>query len=460
MYVKFSANTTDAGGLVNYLSKEDTLVRDQLESIEQDPAFNGYVQGYVSYLTKEDRPEHKEYFFNDKWDMIEGDEVTMKIGGNCKGLKHSENHFYMMTLSPSERELAHLRQVAKAQVQILQPGASVTERSMWQEMLFRNLLKEHTCHVMDEYAKHFGREGIESANDLVWYGKVEKDRYWKHDSPEVIHNRRVFSEIRRLERSGAKHSQIKKIRSKLIYESQVRQGGAVLPIYENMPKSGLNYHVHVMVSRRDAAQKVSLSPLAKQRSSPNHKINGVECKVGFDRDAFAQKVERAFDSKFQYLRGFGETYEGRKLAKSNPELYREARVRYNREHGIVSPARVNRSFQERLARTAQARAVNNVAKGILGPNFIRIPGLSLATQLMRGRSERVKEIAKTNPQLARKLARQQMTRQIARHVAKGAIRTFLSTAGLSIPGLNVALLVAKGISSVTKSKDQGQEQER
>lgn len=458
MYVKFSPNTTDAGGLVNYLSKEDSLVQTQLETIENYPAFNGYVQGYVSYLTKADRPDHKEYFFNDKWNMIEGDEVTMKIGGNCKGLKRNENHFYMMTLSPSERELSHLRQVADAQAQMLQPGAARSEQAVLQETLFRDLLKQHTCNVMDEYAKHFGRDGIESAKDLVWYGKVEKDRYWKHDSPEVIHNRRVLSDLRKLERSGAKPSQIKKLRSKLIYESQVRPGGVMLPIYENMPKSGLNYHVHVMVSRRDAAQKVSLSPLAKQRSSPNHKINGVECKVGFDRDAFAQKVERAFDSKFQYQRSFRETYEGRKLAKSDPALYRAARARYNREHGIAVPARMKRSLQERMARTAQARAVNSVAKGLFGQAGIKIPGLSLATQLLQGRSPRIREIAKTNPQLARQLVRKQMTRQITRHVAKGAVRTLLSTAGLSIPGLNVAVLLTKGVSLLTQ-KDQGQEQE-
>ena len=67
MYIKFSANTSAASGLVQYLSKEDTLLQNQVQSMEKDVALRDYVDGYVKYLSKEDTLGQKEFFFNDKW---------------------------------------------------------------------------------------------------------------------------------------------------------------------------------------------------------------------------------------------------------------------------------------------------------------------------------------------------------------------------------------------------------
>lgn len=409
MYVKISPNMTDAGGLASYLTKEDTLIERQLEGMQEDPAFKDHIDGYVSYLTKEDRVGQKEYFFNNASDRWEKEDVTMKIGKNRKGLKDAETHFYMITFSPSERELLHVRTIADQQARTILPKGTKAEVGALREELMRDMLKTHTKNAMDMYARNFGREGIETSADLVWYGKVEKDRYWKHDSAEVEHNRKIFSQIRKLERIADKpgkegrvcRKQIKELKSQLIYESSVRKDGVKLPIYENMPKSGLNYHVHVVVSRRDAEQKISLSPLAKQRSSPNHKVNGISCKAGFDRDAFAQKVEQVFDWGFHYTRQFGETYEGRKLAKKEPEKYRAAKLAYDKAHGIERRqmhVERNRNFQRtamafrkdiyysvpgKLVRSASLRVAKNMAMSFLNLAGGAVPGLRLVGMLAR-----------------------------------------------------------------------------
>lgn len=408
MYVKISPNTTDAGGLASYLTKEDTLIERQLEGMQQDPAFKDHIQDYASYLTKEDRMGQKEYFFNNASDRWEKEDVTMKIGQNRKGLKDAETHFYMVTFSPSEKELLHVRNMAEQQAVAALPKGTAAEVGALREELMRDMLKTQTKNAMDLYALNFGREGIEKGADLVWYGKVEKDRYWKHDSPEVLKNRQVFSQIRKLERAAEKagdgkeatkcHRQIRELKSQLVLESSVRKGGVHLPIYENMPKSGLNYHVHVVVSRRDVGQKISLSPLSKQRSSPNHKVNGVSCKAGFDRDAFAKKVEQVFDWGFRYTRQFGETYEGRKLAKNDPEKYRDAKLVYDRANGIE---------QRRIPVQTRNKSALAARKNI----YYSVPG--------------------------------NLARSASHRLAHKAVMAYLSQVGLTIPGLNVVNMIAK-----------------
>lgn len=450
MYIKFSANTSAASGLVQYLSKEDTLLQNQVQSMEKDVALRDYVEGYVKYLSKEDTLGQKEFFFNDKSTLIEGEEAAMRISGNCKGLKRNEAHFYMITISPSEKELQHLQNIAGLQARMLHPKASEQDVVVLRNSLFRDLLKQHTVEVMNQYAQHFGREGINSASDLVWYGKVEKDRYWKHDSPEVKHNRKILSQIRKLERQGGKASEIKALKTKLIYEFQVRPGGAKMPIYEKMPKSGLNYHVHVMVSRKDVSQKVSLSPMAKQKASKNHQINGVGCKVGFDRDAFAQKVEKAFDTKFQYRRQFSETYEGKKLIKNNPQKYREARLKYNREHGIGVRAQKHSGIGK--------MTTNFVAKTLLSQSGVKTSKIALVMKLVQ--SGQVRADSRQNPGLGQKMIQNQIAKQISRQLVRGAVQGVLGNVGLSIPGINVAVAVVRGAAMIAKQgASQGREEE-
>ena len=55
---------------------------------------------------------------------------------------------------------------------------------------------------MDVYAANFNREGIKDRKDLVWYGKVEKNRYLKHSAKAVRHNSKLMTNINRLVKDG------------------------------------------------------------------------------------------------------------------------------------------------------------------------------------------------------------------------------------------------------------------
>ncbi len=48
---------------------------------------------------------------------------------------------------------------------------------------------------MDEYARNFYREKIKSGDDLVWYGRVETERHYKGDDPEVEAGRAKAGEL-------------------------------------------------------------------------------------------------------------------------------------------------------------------------------------------------------------------------------------------------------------------------
>lgn len=84
-------------------------------------------------------------------------------------------------------------------------------------------MKRFARDCMDEYARNFYRERITSGADLVWYGRVETERHYKNDDPDVR-------------------------------EGKAKAGDR---------KPGLQLHVHVVVSRMDRTQTISLSPLSR-----------------------------------------------------------------------------------------------------------------------------------------------------------------------------------------------------
>ncbi len=75
-------------------------------------------------------------------------------------------------------------------------------------------MKRLTRECMDEYARNFYREKIRSGDDLVWYGRVETERHYKGDDPEVKAGKAKAGER----------------------------------------KPGLQLHVHIIVSRMDRSQ--------------------------------------------------------------------------------------------------------------------------------------------------------------------------------------------------------------
>lgn len=100
--------------------------------------------------------------------------------------------------------------------------------------------------VIPEYAKNFNK-GL-STEDIKFYGKIHFDR----------------------DRSDNKH----------------------------------NMHCHLIVSRKDQANKKKLSPLTNHKNTKNGAIKG-----GFDRTNLFQQVEQGFDKLFDYNRPLTESFE-------------------------------------------------------------------------------------------------------------------------------------------------------
>lgn len=117
----------------------------------------------VEYLEKENnlKAEHKaELWFNQGRDDLRPHEVRQGIDANTAKLKQSEAKFYLVNISPSQKELAHIGNDPQK-------------------------LKDYARSVMTEYAANF-QKGL-GPDDVKWYGKVEYNRGYKWTDLEVKH---------------------------------------------------------------------------------------------------------------------------------------------------------------------------------------------------------------------------------------------------------------------------------
>lgn len=121
----------------------------------------GSSGGLVEYLEKENKlkPEEKaELWFNQQRDDLRAYEVRQGIDGNTGKLKQHEAKFYLVNISPSQKELAHI--------------GNDPQR-----------LKDYARGVMAEYAANF-QKGL-GPDDVKWYGKVEYNRSYKWTDADV-----------------------------------------------------------------------------------------------------------------------------------------------------------------------------------------------------------------------------------------------------------------------------------
>ncbi len=209
----------------------------------------GSSGGLVHYLEKENRLDLKgqqpEYWFNGQGLRIEPYEVKAKIDGNVAKLGRDDAKFFLVNISPSQKEIAFLIE------QYGEDGA-------------REQMKGFALKVMDAYAQNFNRDGVNSQEDLVWFAKLENHRYYSHKDPEV--------------KQGLKQ--------------------------RDERKDGEQMHVQVIVSRKDASNKIKLSPMNTSRGK-NVKHSK---KMGqFDRVAFKQSGEMLFDRLFSFDRQLKDT---------------------------------------------------------------------------------------------------------------------------------------------------------
>lgn len=72
-----------------------------------------------------------------------------------------------------------------------------------------------------------------------------------------------------------------------------------------------NMHCHIIVSRKDQANRIKLSPLTNHRNTKKGTVKG-----GFDRTILFQQVEKGFDELFNYNRLLYENYEYYNIMKN------------------------------------------------------------------------------------------------------------------------------------------------
>lgn len=115
----------------------------------------------VHYLDKEQRlfdtPE--QLWFNSNATEIASFEVRTAIDNNVAKLMKTDAKFFLINVSPSQKELHHLM-------------------DKFGELKSKQQLKDYATKVMDEYAKNFHRTGVESHKDLLWFAKLEHHRYY------------------------------------------------------------------------------------------------------------------------------------------------------------------------------------------------------------------------------------------------------------------------------------------
>ncbi len=217
-YSEIAENKGSSGGLVHYLDKE----------IRMQP---------------EKQPEH---WFNQQRNNIPSQETRQAIDYNIAKLSKPDAKFFLINISPSQKEITFLKE-------------------KYGEIGAKEQLKVYTAKVMDEYARNFKRVGIESNQDLLWFGKLENHRYYSYKDPEV--------------------------------KQGIRKRGE--------RKEGEQMHIQVIVSRKDARNKIKISPMNKSRGKNTEHSK----KMGqFDRSAFKESGERLFDEAFDFERGLTETF--------------------------------------------------------------------------------------------------------------------------------------------------------
>jgi hypothetical protein len=179
----------------------------------------------LQYLQHEAVGEGREAtFFSAVADELSAAHVQQSIDTNVKGLRSGEAKFYSLVLSPSEQELAHI--------------GSDPEK-----------LRAYTRQVMQQYAQNFTLPGGHQlgSQDMVWGAVLHQDRTHRGTDPEVVAG---------TAKAGQK-------------------------------RAGQQAHVHVIVSARDAEQKITLNPGGRRQR--------------FDLMRWQAAAGRQFERQFGYV---------------------------------------------------------------------------------------------------------------------------------------------------------------
>ncbi len=297
-------------------------------NISTSEANKGSSNELVHYLEKENRQAvAAELWFTGGQQTAEAYEVRRAIDNNIAKLSQKDAKYFLINISPSQKEIKHL---------IDQYGEKEAAIQ----------LKGYTEKMMDAYAKNFNRPGIGSHKDLLWFGKLEHYRYYQYQDKEV--------------KTGER-----------------KRGGK---------KPGEQWHVQVIVSRKDKTNKIKLSPMNNSRGS-NAKHSQ---KLGqFDRVAFKQCGEELFDHAFSFNRKLEETMAYSNILK-NGNLADKEKLEDIKTGLKINPEAKGLAFK--LIRTLhqqQTKKVKNQVKAIAGikAETPKDPAENLFNLLLKERSD-------------------------------------------------------------------------
>lgn len=214
----------------------------------------------ASYMDKEKGVEKS--FFSHFDNSVPLSEVMQKIDNNKRTLKKNQDKFYSLSYNPSSKEVQHLVKLLTGK-----EVKELSELTQGERQLVFDEFRDYIRNCMDVYAKNFNRERELSGEDLVYFGRVEEFRYYTGEDEEV--------------KLGLK-----------------KQGDK---------KPGINLHAHIVVSRMDATQTISLSPLSSSRGNTNL-LNGKEVKNGFNMKNWQAECFELFSSKYRYIHSYEERF--------------------------------------------------------------------------------------------------------------------------------------------------------
>ncbi len=139
-----------------------------------------------------------------------------------------------------------------------------------------------------------------------------------------------------------------------------------------------NMHCHLIVSRKDQANKIKISPLTNHKNTTKGTVKG-----GFDRTNLFQQAEQGFDKLFNYDRQLTETFEYCNTMKNGSiadQLKMQERQisdeRKNSEVNIQTPDFESKFTNSQTFNTANSQTVNQENK-----QNINLPDLGLSSAL-------------------------------------------------------------------------------
>jgi len=217
--------------------------------------------------------KRQQQFFTHTKDHISKVEVISSIDNNKKRLSKKDDKFFAPTINFSKKELQHIAYKATR----IKDISDTKTMSAEQFTKFNNELKKYGREVMNNYAKNFNRKerGINSGNDLVYFGKIEHNRKYRGTDKDVI-------------------------------DGKAKAG---------QEKPGFQSHIHIIVSRKDKSQQTKLSPVSNEKKTKRI-IGKNNYTVGFHRKNWTIQNEKTFDRVFGYNRFLSEKFHTQNLLKN------------------------------------------------------------------------------------------------------------------------------------------------